>query len=116
MRNCVLVFLLCSFIFTQGCCSIFCSGHQSVSVNSKSAGVEIRIGEYKGTTPCTLQVPRGRDYVLQATYNGKIETHTLKRSIEPLYWGNMLIFPGLIVDFATGAMWQYNPEFYYVSL
>ncbi len=33
----------------------------------------------------------------------------LERSIHPAYWFNVLNLIGFIVDFSTGAMWEYGP-------
>ena len=72
----------------------------------------MRIGPYKGTTPYEVTVPRGKDYIIQATYNGKTETQNLNKSIEPVYWVNILFWPGLIIDLATGNMFKYEPKVY----
>jgi len=112
MKNCLMLLLLCSFVLNQGCCSIFTSGPQVVSVNSKPEGADVKVGPYKGKTPCTFTIPRGKDYVIQAQYRDKTETVSLEKSIEPVYWVNILIWPGLLIDLGTGKMWKYEPTDY----
>jgi hypothetical protein len=36
----------------------------------------------------------------------------LNKEIEPLYFVNILFWPGLIIDLATGAMFEYDPTHY----
>lgn len=108
--------LLCSTIlFNQGCCSIFTSGDQLVSVDSIPQGADVKIGPYKGTTPYTVKIPRGKDYVITVKNGSQTETLTLEKSIEPVYWVNVLIWPGLLIDLGTGKMWKYSPTEYEIE-
>jgi hypothetical protein len=104
--------VLSALIFTSGCCSIFTSGPQTISVDSKPAGANVKVGPYKGVTPYTVSIPRGKSYVIQADYNGKQDVVTLEKSIEPVYFVNILFWPGLIIDLATGDMFKYEPTQY----
>ena len=99
-------------IFTQGCCSIFTSGPQTISIDSKPEGADVRVGPHKGKTPYQVTIPRGKDYVIQASYGKDTQTLSLNKSIEPVYWVNILFWPGLIIDLATGKMFEYDPTEY----
>ncbi|MFH1717860.1 MAG: PEGA domain-containing protein [Planctomycetota bacterium] len=112
MRKSVVCTFLAMLIFTQGCCSIFTSEPQSVSVDSKPPGAKVKIGPYEGKTPYTVSIPRGKDYIITASYQGKNDTVNLNKSIEPVYWVNILFWPGLIIDVATGKMFRYEPTHY----
>jgi hypothetical protein len=112
MKKVVVMVTLVALVFSQGCCSIFTSGPQTVSVDSKPDGAKVRIGSYTGVTPYQVSLPRGKDYVIEATYNSKAQTKTLSKSIEPVYWVNILFWPGLIIDLATGNMFKYEPTEY----
>lgn len=112
MKKSVLCVLLAVLVFTQGCCSIFASGSQMVSVDSKPQGASVTIGPYMGTTPYQVSLPRGEDYVITAKYQGNTQTQNLDKSIQTLYWVNILFWPGLIVDLATGNMFTYDPTEY----
>lgn len=112
MSKSVVCVLLAVSLLTQGCCSIFTSGPQTVSVNSVPEGAKVQIGPYKGTTPYSVSLPRGNDHVITATLDGKTQTQALQKNIEPLYWVNILFWPGLIIDLATGKMFKYEPTEY----
>jgi len=108
--------LLCAIIvvgvLSQGCASIFCSGSQNIRVLSEPPGAKVQMGAYEGTTPYDVSLPRGKDYPIQVTYNGQTKTQSLSRTIEPVYWVNILFWPGLVIDLATGKMWEYDPTVY----
>lgn len=112
MKKSVLCGLLAMLIFTQGCCSIFKSDPQTISVNSKPPGAKVEIGPHQGTTPYRVSLPKGKDFVITATYEGKTKTANLNKGIEPVYWINILFWPGLIIDLATGNMFKYEPTEY----
>lgn len=112
MKKCTVIVVLFAVICSQGCCSLFKGGSELVSIDSNPQGAKVKVGPYHGTTPYTVQIPRGKDYVITAEYNGKSEVVSLNRSIQGLYWVNILLWPGLIVDAATGKMYNYDPTEY----
>lgn len=79
------MFLCTQLLFTSGCCSIFTSKAQKVTVDSKPQGATVKMGSYKGVTPYAVSMPRGKDYAIIAEYNGKTDTQTLEKHIEPIY-------------------------------
>lgn len=81
-------------------------------IDSNPQGAKVKVGPYSGVTPYEVMVPRGKDYIIEANYNGETKQKNLNRSIEPLYWVNILFWPGLIVDAATGDMFKYEPLLY----
>jgi hypothetical protein len=105
-------FVLIVALFNQGCCSIFTSGPQVVSIESKPPGAKVKIGNHKGTTPYQVSLARGKDYVVVVEYEGQSQTVALNKSIEPIYWVNILVWPGLLIDLATGKMFKYQPTEY----
>ena len=112
MKKSVVCVLLAASLLTQGCCSIFTSGAQTVSVNSVPPGAKVQVGPHTGTTPYSVSLPRGKDYVITATLEGTQKTQNLNRTIEGVYWVNILFWPGLIIDMATGKMYKYEPTQY----
>jgi len=112
MKKSFLCTVLAALIFAQGCCSIFTGNPQTISVNSKPAGAKVLIGPYEGTTPYQISLPRGKNYVIQASYEGRDKTLALNKQIQPVYFINILFWPGLIIDLATGAMFEYDPIHY----
>ena len=110
-RTIIILMLICS-ITLSSCCSIFTGGPQTISVNSKPEGAKVKIGPYDGTTPYNVSIPRGKNYTIQAEYQGKREVVNLEKNIEPVYWVNILFWPGLLIDLATGSMFRYDPTEY----
>lgn len=116
MKQKVTWLTIISLLLNSGCCSLFLSGQETVSVNSTPEGAQVKIGPYKGVTPYTVSIPRGKDYTIEVKKGEKTETLALNRTIEPIYWINILLWPGLIIDLATGKMFKYEPAEYNVSL
>jgi len=112
MKKVVVMVTLVAVLFSQGCCSIFTSGSQIISVDSKPEGAKVKVGPHAGVTPYKVTLPRGKDYIIEASYEKKTETVNLTKSIEPVYWVNILFWPGLIVDIVTGDMFKYEPTEY----
>ena len=108
----VSLMLVVSIFLCNGCCSLFSEGSQVITVDSDPQGASVRIGEAVGTTPFTLTVPKGEEYVITAAYGGQTQSQTLTRTIDGLYWVNILVWPGLIVDAVTGKMHVYDPTSY----
>ena len=103
----ILILLLCS-----GFCSLIRSGSQDISVNSEPSGARVKMGEAIGTTPFTSTVPKGKEYVIIASLNGEDQSQSLTRKVDGLYWVNILVWPGLIVDAVSGNMHEYDPTGY----
>ena len=112
-KKSILCTVLSLLLLTQGCCSIFTGDPQTISVDSEPKGAKVQIGPFEGTTPYQVTMPRGKNYVIQASYDGKSKTLALNKQIEPVYWVNILFWPGLIIDLATGAMYEYDPTHYH---
>ncbi len=112
MHKKLLCVLLAMLLFNQGCCSIFTNKAQKITVTSKPAGAEVKVGPYKGTAPFEKIIPRGKDYLITADYQGKSQTQNLEKKIEPIFWVNILFWPGMIVDLVTGSMFKYEPTEY----
>jgi hypothetical protein len=115
MRNAIVWLLVAAVCLNSSCCSIFLSGKQTVEISSEPAGASVKVGQYKGTTPYQVTLPRGKDYVIDIKLDEQEQVLALERSIEPLYWVNILFFPGLLVDLATGKLYKYDPSEYEVS-
>jgi len=106
----------------SSCATIF--GHSSypVSINSNPTGATVSITDkkgtevYKGASPATVTLKSGAGFFSKAEYQVKISSKGYAEQIIPItyklngwYFGNLLIggvLGMLIVDPATGAMWQ----------
>jgi len=115
----VLVPISCS-----GCCTIMCGDDKTVSIRSNPSGADFEIKNRSGTvvikdtTPNIVTLKRGGGWFQKADYTIRLE----KEGYEPMvtkvdqnieagwYFGGNFVFGGLIgwliVDPATGAMWN----------
>lgn len=117
-----------------GCASIVKGGAQEIHINSNvpDAQFEIRNNltnavQLKGVTPATISLQRGAGYFKKSSYTVTIskdgyETQQIPvtGSVNGWYAGGNLLIGGLIgyliVDPATGAMWELNPPLVHPTL
>lgn len=83
-----------------------------ITVNSKPEGAKVQLGSLQGVTPYQVKLPKGKDYSITATYAGKTQSTPLEKKVDGVFWINILVFPGLIIDAATGNMYKYDPTEY----
>jgi hypothetical protein len=81
-------------------------------VDSKPQGSVVTIGEAQGKTPFEITILKGAESIIKANLGDETQSQTLSRRIDGLYWVNILVWPGLIVDAITGKMWVYDPTTY----
>ncbi len=114
-------------VLASGCASIVHSGPRSLTFNTDPAGARVTIsrndtGEvvHTGTTPLTVSLNpklkffRGQNYAVRFELAGyRTDEVQVRSELSGWYFGN-LIFGGLIgmliVDPATGAMWNLTPD------
>lgn len=102
-----------------GCATIVAGSSQSISVTSNVEDAEIYLdGDQIGTTPFTGMVPKNKEELRVEKEGYRTETVSLSKSLEPIFWGNIITGGtlGSITDFATGAAYQYAPASYQVEL
>jgi len=103
-----------------GCATIIGGSNQNVSVNSNVDGAEVYLNEMLlGKTPLVTSIKRGQEGVLRVTAPGyKPYQIALNKKISSLFWVNILSGGsfGSTTDYATGAMYEYEPSTYMVSL
>ena len=103
-----------------GCATIVSGTTQTVSVNSNITGAQVLLnGRVLGTTPFTGQIARASDSVILVKKDGYTsQSMSLATSIEPIFWGNILIggTTGSSTDAATGALWRYSPATFFANL
>jgi hypothetical protein len=101
------------------CATITKGSRQTISITSNVDGADILLDGMKiGSTPFTGEVPKGKKILLVKKDGYKDNTIALSRSIEPMFWGNIITGGtlGSITDFATGSAYQYAPASYQVDL
>lgn len=104
----------------SGCASIVSSGSQEVSFKSEPEGALIVIGGREmGRTPMTTKIDRKAGQVVSFRLDGyKTEEMPLSTTVNGWFFGNIVIggLLGSSTDSATGAINEYSPSFYNVTL
>jgi PEGA domain-containing protein len=109
----VLVFLI------AGCATLASGTSQQVTFSANVDDAEVYLdGVFVGRTPFTGVVKKGKKNLRVEAAGYRDENVTLSRSLDPVFWGNIIIGGtlGSITDFATGAAYQYAPASYQVVL
>ena len=104
-----------------GCATLLGGGgSQDITVNANVAGAEVALnGVPLGTTPLTVNISRKTTGLLTISSEGyQTLTVGLERTTNGWFWGNILSggLLGSSTDYATGAMYKYEPSTYFVSL
>ncbi|MFA6165874.1 MAG: PEGA domain-containing protein [Gemmatimonadaceae bacterium] len=104
----------------SGCATLIGGTSQTLTVNSNVAGAEVYLNQtFLGKTPLTAEVKRGQTGVLKVNAAGyQPYAIAINKKISTMFWVN--IFSGgsfgSSTDYATGAMYEYEPSTYMVSL
>lgn len=101
----------------SGCVSMFGDSNDKITVRSNDPDANILVnGNEVGQGSVVYSLPRGKTAILTATKNGCADRSVpTEQSIDGLYWVNILVWPGLIVDVATGAAHKADPTDYTVT-
>jgi hypothetical protein len=97
----------------SGCSSIINGRVQTVTINSNVKDAEILVnGAVVGRTPFTGLLKRGSGTTVTVQKEGyESKTATLVTSVEPWFWGNIVLggLLGSTTDAANGNMYKYSP-------
>ena len=111
---------VCFGVASFGCASIIDGSSQVVSFNSNPNTARVVVnGSEIGTTPLSTQIKRGNDTVVMFRKDGYADqTITLQTKLNPWFWGNIIFggFVGSTTDGISGAVREYAPSSYYVTL
>jgi len=107
-----------------GCATIISGTSQIMTVNANVDGAEVHLiteagEELLGTTPLTTRVKRGQEGTLRVRAEGyRPYQSALNKKINTVFWVNILSGGGFgsTTDYASGAMYEYEPSTYMVSL
>ena len=103
-----------------GCATIVSGTKQELSFKSNPEGAEVIVnGTSVGVTPLTVKVKRKQGTQIVVRKDGfQEQSFVLKHSMEPWFWGNILIggLFGSTTDFASGATVEYEQDQYYTTL
>ena len=118
------------FLFSS-CATLFSGGSQDVEIQSTPSNADVLVeGSKRGTTPAEIEITRPEQgeapeiTIQKEGYEAK--TLSLQKSFNAVTLLNILnpfsYFPlglpatGFVVDWVTGALWDYDPEGYTVEL
>lgn len=106
-------------IMVSGCATIIHGTTQEVAITSVPDGADVRVGDFKGTTPTKVELSRKTSHIAQISKQGfKTETVKLERVVSGAVAGNILA-GGLIgwgIDAASGGQYRLVPENIHVVL
>lgn len=106
--------------FLGGCASIISGSSQELNFQSNPNDVTVTInGKVTGKTPVTIRTDKKSGQSVVFSKDGfKPVTMLLTTNLEPWFWGNVVFggFFGSTTDSLSGAMHQYSPNQYYITL
>lgn len=112
--------ILALVVSMSGCSTVISGKTQTVSFQSSPTGATVNInGSPIGVTPITTMIEKKSDQTLTVSKEGyKTFTTAMTTSLDPWFWGNIVLggFFGSTTDGATGAMHQYSPSQYIITL
>jgi hypothetical protein len=93
------------------CTTILSPNPQPVAVNSSPPQATVLVnGSPMGYTPTTVNLDRKLTYTLKLQKPGSVPyAQMLTKTVDPMFFLNILFLPGFIVDLATG-MWKQFPD------
>lgn len=112
VASCILV---CFIMVITGCATIIHGKFQKLEVSTEPQGAIVTASDGRTTTtPGMLKIDRSKQtYTLNIKKEGYEDVNmTLKRGIDPWFWGNILIggIIGIVVDMSTGAAYKFKPD------
>lgn len=120
MKHSNLLILLSLVLSFAGCSTVISGKTQTVTFQSTPAGASVTInGATVGVTPISTMIEKKSGQTLTISKEGyKTFTTSMTTSLDPWFWGNIVIggVLGSTTDAATGAMHQYAPSQYMITL
>jgi len=112
----VLLISLC----LSSCATIISGTTQTIVVNSSVPGATVSInGQRIGTAPMTASIKRGNNTIMVVEKDGyHSQSYVLPTSMNMIFLVNILTGGtfGTTTDLASGAIYEYTPNTYYVDL
>lgn len=98
----------------SGCATIMHGTNQQVGFSSTPSQAVVKVdGVSMGSTPIIAKLSRKKPHVVRLELDGyqPYET-TLTKSVSGWVWGNLVFggLPGLIIDAATGGLYDLSPD------
>jgi len=115
-----IVLVICFLAVLTSCATIIDGRKQTITFQSSPTNAIIRIdGNEIGKTPLTIELYKKESQMLTFEKRGhQLVTMNMDTKINPAFWGNILIggVIGSTTDVSTGAIYEYSPGQYVVTL
>ncbi|WP_353221673.1 PEGA domain-containing protein [Salinisphaera sp. C84B14] len=112
--------LLLAASLSSGCATIASGTDQNVSFDSEPEGATVRVaGKVIGQTPVSARLDKKDDQTVSFEMDGyRTVSQSMTTKTDPWFFGNILIggLFGSTTDFASGAVYEYSPDQYFVTL
>jgi hypothetical protein len=109
------ILLLSGLGAALGCATIMSGSTEQVTIESEPSDAPLKLmpGFYEARTPASLDLPRGdAPYLVTMELAGyEPQRSYIRAAPNGWLWGNVLLGGpiGVIVDWATGALWKLEP-------
>ena len=113
------LFLSCGCLLLWGCATIMHGTSQQVGLSSSPSGARVSINTKPiGVTPIFANLSRGDNHIIKIDLEGYLPFEmTVTRKVSGWVWGNIVFggLIGLVVDAATGGLYNLSPEQIYLG-
>lgn len=115
-----LTVIFCLFLISYGCATIIDGKHQELTFQSTPDGATVTVtGRVIGKTPITTSLNKESNQTVEFKKDGyQPITMRLTTHLDSWFWGNIVLggFIGSTTDGISGAVHEYSPSQYYVTL
>lgn len=122
MKHFRLIALLLAIVSVTGCANIFKGSMQPLTFNSEPPGATVLLdGNASGVTPVTILVKKNTISSVTVKKDGyRPITQPVTKSLDPVaildVFGSYSSTTSTIVDYSTGAAYEYSPNTFYFDL
>jgi PEGA domain len=111
MKRTHMLLWLAASLLPVSCTTILSLNPQPVVVNSSPSQATVLVnGSPMGQTPLTVNLDKKLTYTIETHKAGSAPySQMLTKTVDPLFFLNILLLPGFLVDLATGT-WQKFPD------
>jgi hypothetical protein len=103
-RTGVPIVLAIGALLLQGCATLFTNSTETVQITSEPSGANYEYGPFSGKTPDSIAVPKKSiaDFATFSMPGYERRTITVDSGIAGVFWLDVLFWPAVLVDVATG--------------
>lgn len=114
MRIAGILLVICSVALFYGCATIIHGTSQQIGVSSSPSGAKVTVdGNAIGVTPIFARLSRGDNHIIKIELDGYMSYDmTVTKKASGWVFGNIVFggLIGLVVDVATGGLYDLSPD------